>query len=99
MGKFKVGLIKEIKAEQREEKAQHKLHEKYGVKEDVRIVEKQNLCKFLIVTLSAGIKMAATLAVLILATVGALTLLYPQIRSELFAVLWDIQRDVQQLVG
>ena len=45
-GKYKKGLVNEVKADIAYEKEQEKLKEKYNLDEDVVVVEKSNAYKF-----------------------------------------------------
>ena len=52
MAKYKESLVKKIRIEQEENQKQKKLQEKYGVQnENVRIVERNNMGKFLVRTM------------------------------------------------
>lgn len=89
--KFKSGLYKTVKEETAFKENQQKLKKKYQInKPDVVVVEKTNMTKFLIRLLIGFIKFAATTAILILAVIGLLTLIYPQIRAEFISVWLQI---------
>ena len=52
MAKYKESLVKKIRIEQEENQKQKKLQEKYGIQnENVRIVERNNMGKFLVRTM------------------------------------------------
>lgn len=55
-GKYKKGLVNEVKADIAYEKEQEKLKEKYNLDEDVVVVEKSNAYKFTVTVLINVIK-------------------------------------------
>ena len=58
--------------------------------EDVVVVEKSNMVKFFVKLLLGIIRFAASAAIIILAAIGLITIVYPEPREELMAVLTDI---------
>ena len=62
------------------------------------IVEKNNMIKFFIRVIGGVIRIAATIIILLLAAIGLLTLLYPEIRVELVAVLQDIYNQIRMML-
>lgn len=100
MGKFRSGFVREVQEEKKREEEQRRLHEKHGVRdENLIIVEKNNMLKFLIRTLGRIIRYAATTAIFILAALGLLSLIYPEIRREQILVLMSILDDVRNMIG
>lgn len=84
MGKYKRGLVGEIKQELEQEKEQERLHQKYQEENpDVVIVEKSHLVKFLIRTAGKVIRTLSVIALLVFAAAGVLALLYPETRTGL----------------
>lgn len=90
-GKYKKGLVNEVKADIAYEKEQEKLKEKYNLDEDVVVVEKSNAYKFTITVLINVIKTLATIIILILAAIGLITLIYPTTREAVLQVLYSIK--------
>ncbi len=91
MSKYKKGIVEDIKKEKVFEENQQYLKDKYNMTgEAVVIVEKNNLLKYLIKYGVALIKLVVTIAILVLATLGVLTIVYPNSRHELLFVLEDI---------
>ena len=97
MSKYKKGLVSDIKAEKVFEKKQEDLKDKYNIKDSdkkVVVVEKSNAYKFTVNLLIGVIKTAATICILILASVGLLTLIYPESRNAFSNVLNEISAQV-----
>ena len=91
MSKYKKGFVEDIKKEQIFEENQQHLKDKYQMTgEKVVIVEKNNFLKYLVKYSVSFVKLVVTIATLILATLGVLTLVYPNSRHELLFVLEDI---------
>ena len=82
--KFKKKLVNHIRTEKQEIQEQTKLKDKYHVTDkDVIVVEKTGLVKFLIRTLTGGIKVLATAVFFLLSIIGLAALIYPGARQEL----------------
>lgn len=102
MNKYKsgVGLAKQINQERQFDQKQKSLRQKHEVKdENVIVVEKPSLAKFLLSTAIAIIKTMVLICVLILATLGMITLIYPEPRNELVRVLVVIVWDCRSMLG
>ena len=63
--------------------------------EKVVIVEKNNFLKYLVKYSVSFVKLVVTIAILILATLGVLTIVYPNSRHESLFVLEDIYAQMQ----
>lgn len=99
MSKFKGGFQKAVEEEIEKEQEQKRLREKHQVHdEQVLIVEKDDLAKFLIRTGTGAVKLIATIAILGLAVLGLLTLIYPVPRDALFQVLQEILSEFRHLI-
>ncbi len=97
MSRIKRSLVSQIKEQQEFEKQQKELKRKHRIDEkNVIVVEKSNMTKFLIRTIGNVVRISATILILILASIGLTTLLYPQIRNELLIILHQI---IEQLVS
>lgn len=97
MSRIKRSLVSQIKEQQEFEKQQNELKRKHRIEEkNVIVVEKSNMTKFLIRTIGNVVRISATILILVLASIGLTTLLYPQIRNELLIILRQI---INQLVS
>lgn len=100
MGKFKTGLVQqqiENTEAAREQETLHKVH--HIEDENVVVVEKKSLLKFLIKTVGVMIKVLATIALVILAAIGILALVYPGPREELIEVYNENMATFMQFLG
>lgn len=83
-------LIEKIEEEQEEERHQRQLKNKHGIEdENVIVVEKFSMTKFLTKTLISFIKTVAAITLLVLASVGIIALLYDNVRNPLVDILKD----------
>lgn len=100
MGKFKEDmLVTGAKAEQERRREQEKLRKKHQVSdEEVLIVEKTNMVKFLVRCMARLIQITARIILFVLAAVGVIALLYPDVRVELFQVFQQILTDIRQML-
>lgn len=92
MSRFKKGLVEEVKKEKAFEADQTRLKDKYNIKEDVVVVEKNNVYKFTVKVVIGTIKTIATITLLVLATIGLLTLVYPETRNVFLEVLQQLYK-------
>lgn len=100
MGKFKKGGVREAKEELQQEAAQKQLHEKHGITDpNTVIVEKSNMAKFLVRCTAGTVRIIATTAVFILAAIGLVTLIYPEIRQEFIRVLQTVLNETRNMIG
>lgn len=80
--------IYEKKSQMRKERQeQEELRKKYDIKEEVVVKETSNMGKFMIKSIGGVIRIIATVAVLILAAIGIITLIYPESRQILFETI------------
>ena len=98
MAKYKESLVKKIRIEQVENQKQKKLQEKYGINENVRIVERNNMWKFFVKTIGKCIRIVAVIILFILAAIGLTALIYPEIRQELLQVLGGVLAEGKNLI-
>lgn len=98
MAKYKESLVKKIRIEQKENQKQKKLQEKYGINENVRIVERNNMGKFVVKTIGKCIRIVAVIILFILAAIGLTALIYPEIRQELLQVLGGVLAEGKNLI-
>lgn len=98
--KFNGGFVKGARESLEKQKEQRRLHLKHTeIDEKTVIVEKDNMGKFLIRCLARLIRLTAMTCICILAAVGAISLIYPEIRLELLQTLQIIARDTTQMIG
>ena len=96
MSKFKNGFAKEAKEALKQEAEQKQLREKHGIQDNnTLIVEKNNLFKFCIRCFT---KIFVTAGIFLLASVGLMSLIYPDVREELMKVLIAIQKEITTMI-
>lgn len=89
------GLVRQIKKEETEETKQKQLRDKHHVTETgVVVVEKNNMVKFLVKTVGIIIRTAAAICLIILAAIGLMTLLYPDMRRTFFDICDQIRYQI-----
>lgn len=89
MAKIKKGLVQEVKQKQNDEEKQRKLREKHFIDDNVIVVEKSNTMKFTVKTMGSILKIFAGSILIVLASVGTCTLLYPTLRIEFIAIVQE----------
>lgn len=90
-------LAAKIRAERVEEEKQQELKKKHNISdENILIVEKPSLVKFLIKLAIRTIKSVAAIIILCLAVIGLLGLIYPAPRLELYKLFSEI---IDQTIG
>lgn len=96
MSKFKKSLVSKIQEQRVEEKKQSELKTKHGIEtsENVVVVEKSNIIKFLISTGGMLLRRAAQIVILILATIGLMTVIYPELRVPFLKLIQFIKMEV-----
>ena len=89
-----------IDEEQRFQKKQRYLKEKYDLPqtEDVIIKERSNALKFTLRILTGAVKTVAAIVFICLAAIGILTLIYPQIREEFIMVIQAIYSEINSMI-
>ena len=92
---IKNGLMKQIKEEEAQKKMQEEVRAKHHVSDEkVLIVEKNNVFKFTVKTAVAMIRVVAGGIILILASIGLLSVLYPSTRSALITIFLQIKEQI-----
>lgn len=95
MGKFKKTLVSAAKADLAQEQEQKRLRKKHHVEEEgLLIVERDNLLKFFVRCLTSVIRIGATIFLFLLAAIGLVSLVYPEVREVLFRVLYQIGQEL-----
>lgn len=98
--KFKDGFVRGVKKRETREQEQRRLKKKHDIqKEDVVVVEKANMAKFLLKLMIGFVKFAAMAILFVLATVGMITFIYPEVRDDFLKVLFNILGQVQTMTG
>lgn len=96
--KFKTSLVSQVKAQEATEQEQKVLHEKHNIEdENVIVVEKSNMTKFLISTVGGVIRTFATVVLLILAVIGLAAIIYPEPRADMIDILFDLIKQIKHL--
>lgn len=91
-------LYEGYQKEQKEEKKQEKLRKKHHIDEDVTVVEKPMIGKFLVSAVGDVFVWTARIALILLAAIGLIALLYPEIRDVLFSVLLRIWNETMRMI-
>lgn len=95
--KIKKEVQKEIRSERQKNRIQEKLREKYDVKEEIYVVEKNSLLLFLQRMVGGIFRIIIQILLIGLATVGLLSLIYPESRREVLHIFEQIFRQIQLL--
>ena len=95
MGKFKKTLVSAAKADMAQEQEQKRLRKKHHVEEEgLLIVERDNLLKFFVRCLASMVRIGATIFLFLLAAIGLVSLVYPEVREVLLRVLYQIGQEL-----
>ena len=96
MAKFKTCLVKKYKEQQAFQESQEKLKRQHNVTADKRIVvvEKSNMAKFTVKTITALVKALASAVLLCLAVTGLTALVYPSTRAALLILAQNILEQI-----
>ena len=95
--KYKKGLMEQIRAEEEFRAEQEEIKKKHNIEdENVVVVEKSNILKFIVRILLMLIRFVATAIILVLAALGAVAIIYPEPRAELLYIIDSI---VNQVIG
>ena len=93
-------LVAGIKVEIQFEESQKNLKEKHHIEDpNVVVIERNNFIKFFIQTGARILRMIATIVLLFLAVIGLITFIYPSLRSDLFLIIKDVQKQLIYLLG
>ena len=81
-------LVEKIKQEEEQEQQQEKLREKHVIEdENVVVVEKFSMTKFLVRTFVIFVKTTVSIAILVLASLGLIAVIYEEPRTQLFEII------------
>lgn len=93
-------LVAGIKEEIQFEESQKNLKEKHHIEDpNVVVIERNNFIKFFIQTGARILRIIATIVLLFLAVIGLITFVYPSLRSDLFLIIKDVQKQLIYLLG
>lgn len=97
---LKESLVRGKKAQDEFEKKQDHLKEKYHVdeKENIIVVEKANMIKFFIRHCISLFHLIFQIALIILAIIGLLAIVYPTTRIALWQTMLDLQKQLITLL-
>lgn len=96
---MKKQFLEAYESGRQEEAAQQKLHARHNIEdENVIVVEKSNMIKFSVKTISSLLRVAATILILVLATVGLLCLVYPDTREQMVNILRELEGQFARLI-
>lgn len=97
--KLQKGIVAEIKKQKQFEKEQQDLHRKYDqIGQETVIIEKNNMVKFFVRTCIGIVKAMCAILLLLLAAIGLMTLVYPEIRSEFLFTVQKIFNEIQLMI-
>ena len=97
--KFKKGFVKEFNENKKNEFEEKKIRQKHNISDEkVVVIEKSNTIKFMFKVLLNGIKTAAWITLIILAAVGIMCLIYPEIRTDFFKIISEIFTGTKNLI-
>ena len=99
MSKYKKGLVADIQKKKKFEKEQQHLKIKHHIQDDKIVIEKSNMVKFTIRTLSGIIRVVAAIMVCSLAVIGLERLVYPEPRADLLKIADNILLQLQWYLG
>ena len=78
---------------------ENRIRKKYKITdENVVVVEKNNIFKFIVRIVLLTVKTAAWILLILLAAIGIICLIYPETRSALFEVLTGIGKEASEMI-
>ena len=96
---LKNGLLKQAKEKKKNIQQQIHMHEKYHIQDENKIVvEKNNMLKFFIKSLASVIRIACWIVLIVLAAVGLMALIHPDMRAILIQNMYSIFSEIRNLV-
>lgn len=96
--KFKKKLVEQIKEDEKEALHQEQLKSRHHIEQDVVVVEKNNMIKFAVRTITAVLRLAAAISIFFLSLTGAAALLYPTTRAYLWGQCLVTWKEILQLL-
>lgn len=94
-----VKVAEKIMKEKNFIKEQDDLHKKHkDVDEDKVIIETSNSYKFTVNIIKSVFKLISEIMLVILASIGILTLIYPGTRRELYKILYEITMQIKDMI-
>lgn len=95
MSKYGKGLVSDIKKEKAEAVKQAELRRKYQVDENIIIKEKKSNLKLIITLLVNGVRLSIQILLIVFATIGCVSLIYPEVRLPLLEVFGQILQELK----
>lgn len=96
---LKKGLLKQAKNDKIFQEHQQSLKEKYHIQsENTVVVEKNNMVKFTVKYIVGLIRIVIWIFLILLAAVGLLCFIHPDMRDILFQVFKGIVHDIKMMV-
>lgn len=92
--KLKKGLVREVEEKREAEKRQRELRKKHNIDDGVIVVEKNNSIKFVTKLIISAAKTICAIGIVLLGAIGLISVIYPNVRMELFKVLNEIINEV-----
>lgn len=101
MGKYKKDILKtRINKEIAEKEEQNRLKKKHNITdENVTVVEKSNMVKFTVNTVTRIVKFVATIVLIALAAIGLISIVYPEPRADVLKILYGVFNSVNNMVS
>ncbi len=97
--KYKTGLVREFNETRQKIAEENRIRKKYKITdENVVVVEKNNIFKFIVRIVLLTVKTAAWILLILLAAIGIICLIYPETRSALFEVLTGIGKEASEMI-
>ena len=92
-------FMEALEEQEKQERKQQKLRDKHAIEdENVIVVEKNNMIKFSIRSIATLTRLIATGILLCLATIGLMSLVYPETRNQLIVIAKQIMNQLKILI-
>jgi hypothetical protein len=88
-------LMRKYREKKAFEQEQKRLKEKHGVSEDVIVVEKSNMVKFIVRLMISFVRLLIAAVVVLLAATGLICLIYPVPRDDFLHIVSEIAGEVR----
>ena len=99
MAKFNNVLVTGYRQQQEQEKKQNELKSKHLIDDpNVVVVEKSNMAKFTVKTVTTALRTVANILLVLLAIIGILALIYPETRTGLLEIWKDTIDNLSHLL-
>lgn len=98
MAKFNNVLVTGYRQQQEQEKKQNELKSKHHIDDPNVVVEKSNMAKFTVKTVTTALRTVANILLVLLAIIGILALIYPETRTGLLEIWKDTIDNLSHLL-